>query len=180
MEWLHSSMSAGAGGRRFPNDTEFGENFKNFSQYGRGYTRYVLLRLEEEFGHKERVDLTNATIEHIMPQTMTREWETEVGVNAESVHTRLKDTFGNLSLTGYNTELGNLPFRAKKAKLANTHVELNRFVLDQERWNETAIMRRAESLFSTATALWVGPIAPTSSATSTAEAKVEEPTDPPQ
>jgi hypothetical protein len=51
-------MSAGAGGRRFPNDAEFGENFKNFAQYGRGYTRYVLLRLEEAFGHKERVDLS--------------------------------------------------------------------------------------------------------------------------
>ena len=158
VEWLHTSMSAGAGGRRFPNDIEFGENFKNFAQYGRGYTRYVLLQLEEAFGHKERVDLSNATIEHLMPQTMTNEWETEVGSHADSVHARFKDTFGNLSLTGYNTELGNLPFQEKKTKLANTHIELNRFVLEQNRWGEEEIVRRAETMFKTAIKVWPGPI----------------------
>ena len=160
-DWLHASMSGGAGGRRFPNDAEFGENFKKFAQYGRGYTRYVLLRLEEAFGHKERVDLSNATIEHLMPQTMTTEWEHEVGLHADSVHARLKDTFGNLSLTGYNTELGNLPFREKKAMLSNTHIELNRFVIEQERWDEDAITRRAEAMFVTALSLWPGPVVPT-------------------
>jgi hypothetical protein len=156
--WLHASMSAGAGGRRFPSDIEFRENFKNFAQYGRGYTRYVLLRLEEAFGHKERVDLTNATIEHLMPQTMTDWWKAEVGPHADSVHARLKDTLGNLSLTGYNTELGNLPFPEKKAKLANTHIELNRFVLDQDSWGEQEIAKRAEAMFKTAIKLWPGPI----------------------
>jgi uncharacterized protein with ParB-like and HNH nuclease domain len=156
--WLHTSMSAGTGGRRFPSDREFGESFQSFPQYGRGYTRYVLLRLEEAFGHKERVDLSNATIEHILPQTMTIEWEEEVGPHAESVHARLKDTFGNLSLTSYNTELGNLPFSEKKLKLANTHIELNRFVLDQERWDEGSIQKRAEAMFKTAVSLWPGPV----------------------
>ncbi|MCX5479207.1 DUF262 domain-containing protein [Kaistia geumhonensis] len=173
VSWLHVAMSTGAGGRRFPNDAEFGENFKNFAQYGRGYTRYVLLRLEEAFGHRERVDLTNATIEHIMPQTMTAEWENEIGLHADSVHARLKDTFGNLSLTAYNTELGNLPFREKKAKLANTHIELNRFVLDRAQWDETAIKHRAETLFSKAEALWRGPIESTAAATPMPEAKAE-------
>lgn len=173
VDWLHASISAGAGGRRFPNDAEFGENFKNFPQYGRGYTRFVLLRLEEAFGHKERVDLSNATIEHLMPQTMTKEWEDEVGPLADSVHARLKDTFGNLSLTGYNTELGNLPFREKKAKLATTHIELNRFVLSQERWDEDAISCRAQMLFETATELWPGPMAPANPVLAPAEADNE-------
>ena len=158
VDWLLASMSAGNGGRRFPNDTEFGDKFRNSVQYGRGYTRYVLLRLEEAFGHKERVDLTNTTIEHIMPQTMTQEWEEEVGPHADSVHTSLKDTFGNLSLTGYNTELGNLPFSEKKSRLANTHIELNRFALEQDRWDEKAIKRRAEVMFATAVSLWPGPL----------------------
>lgn len=175
VDWLHTSMSTGAGGRRFPNDAEFGENFRNFAQYGRGYTRYVLLRLEEAFGHKERVDLSSATIEHLMPQTMTTEWENEIGPYAESVHTRLKDTFGNLSLTGYNTELGNLPFREKKAKLANTHIELNRFVLEQERWDEGAITKRAEAMFAIAVSLWPGPVAPTTSALAAADTLIQEP-----
>lgn len=166
VDWLWASMSAGAGGRRFPNDAEFGENFKNFPQYGRGYTRYVLLQLEESFRHKEHVDLNNATIEHIMPQTITDEWENEIGPSAKSIHARLKDTFGNLSLTGYNAELGNLPFHEKKMKLANTHIELNRSVLEQDIWNENAIISRAEKLFAIAVSLWPGPLAGESGASS--------------
>lgn len=158
VQWLQSAMSSGSGGSRFPNNSEFGEKFKNYAQYGRGYTRYVLLRLEEYFGHKERVDLTDVTIEHILPQTMTNEWRSEIGPQADAVHERLKDTFGNLSLTGYNTELGNLSFQDKKEKLANTHIELNRLVLDQERWDEAAINRRAEALFKIASTLWPEPI----------------------
>jgi hypothetical protein len=157
VDWLHTSMSTGAGGRRFPNDLEFGDSFKRFSQYGRGYTRYVLLRLEEAFGHKERVDLNNATIEHVMPQTLTVEWQNEIGEQAESMHTQLKDTFGNLSLTGYNAELGNLPFKEKKEKLKNTHIELNRFILEQDKWNVETIEKRAEALLTVAISLWPGP-----------------------
>ena len=158
LDWLQNSISVGSGGRRFPNNAEFGDKFRNFPQYGRGSTRYILLKLEETFGHKEHVDLSNATIKHIMPQTITNEWEAEIGSHAEAVHAALIDTFGNLSLTGYNAELGNLPFQAKKAKLVNTHIELNRFVLEQDRWGEKEIHDRAEILFQMALKLWPSPI----------------------
>lgn len=156
--WLRNSISAGAGGRRFPSDTEFGEKFRTFPQYGRGSTRYVLLKLEQAFNHKERVDLSTATIEHLMPQTMTPEWDAEVGLRSQVVHATLVDTFGNLSLTGYNAELGNLSFQAKKKKLANTHIELNRFILEQDQWSEKEIMARSALLLKAAIELWPGPI----------------------
>ncbi|GHE78762.1 hypothetical protein GCM10019059_41820 [Camelimonas fluminis] len=161
--WLHKAMSSGGGltgGRRFPTDSEFSDHFRKSPQYGRGYTRYILFRLEEAFGHKESVNLESATIEHVMPQTMTPQWKAEVGQDCDEVHNLLKDTFGNLSLTAYNTELGNLPFEEKKARLANTHIELNRFMLAQDRWNRDAIERRAEELFAIANRLWIGPAAP--------------------
>jgi hypothetical protein len=76
--------------------------------------------------------------------------------------TGAKDTFGNLSLTGYNTELGNPPFGEKKEKLANTHVELNRFVLEQERWGEEEIyarLRRARAaLIEELVHVWITPL----------------------
>lgn len=156
--WLHTSMSAGAGGRRFPNDSEFGNSFRSLKQYGRGLTRFVLCRLEYSFEHKERVELKNATIEHIMPQTITDRWIAEIGPDALDVHSRLIDTFGNLTLTGYNTELGNLPFADKKAKLETTHIELNRSVLKQEAWREAEILSRANAMFDIAINLWPGPL----------------------
>ena len=39
--WLLSSMSAGASGRRFPTDQEFSELFTRQPQYGRGSTRFI-------------------------------------------------------------------------------------------------------------------------------------------
>lgn len=159
--WLHKAMSSGGGltgGRRFPSDSEFSDHFRKQPQYGRGYTRFILLRLEEAFGHKETVNLSNATIEHFMPQTMTPEWEAEIGPDHAEVHNLLKDTFGNLSLTAYNTEMGNLPFNEKKTRLANTHIELNRSILAHDRWNREAIERRADELFATANRLWIGPV----------------------
>ncbi|MFZ1010848.1 MAG: DUF262 domain-containing protein [Candidatus Sulfotelmatobacter sp.] len=163
--WLLETMSNGGGGRRFPTDTEFAEAFKNQPQYGRGATRFVLSHLERSFEHKEAVDLATATIEHVLPQTLTDEWRQtltdqwriELGHNAESIHTKYVDTFGNLTLTAYNAELGNLPFAEKKEKLQNTHIELNRWILDQSTWNESQIAQRAETLLNKAKMIWPGP-----------------------
>lgn len=156
--WLHTLMSSGGSGRRFPTDAEFGDAFKNQPQYGRGTTRFILYQLEESFEHKEPVDLTTATIEHVLPQTLTAEWKAELGDKPDEKHARLVDTFGNLTLTGYNPELGNIPFASKKEKLQNTHIELNRWILAQAKWGESEILSRASALLDTAKSLWPGPL----------------------
>ena len=158
-KWLHSIMSSGNGGRRFPSDDEFGEAFKSQMQYGRGSTRYILIRLERDFSHKEPVDLSGATIEHIMPQTLSDAWKEVLGSEAGAVHEKYCDTFGNLSLTGYNSELGNLSFDLKKQKLDNTHIDLNKWILEQNTWNKENIIKRAELLFDRAVKIWIGPLA---------------------
>jgi hypothetical protein len=80
----------------------------------------------------------------------------ELGTDAREKHGRLVGTLGNLTLTGYNAELGNLSFADKKSKLSNTHIELNRWILDQPNWREEEIAERAEKLLSKAKELWVG------------------------
>lgn len=129
--WLQRSLASSSGNARFPKDAEFASAFMSQPQYGRGTTRFILCRLERSFNHKETVDLSTATIEHIMPQTLNQEWKDELGLDAENVHSTLINTFGNLTLTGYNSELGNLPFSDKKSQLKNTHIELNRWILEQ-------------------------------------------------
>jgi uncharacterized protein with ParB-like and HNH nuclease domain len=156
-KWLHDSMAAGSGGRRFPKDAEFAEAFLTHSQYKRGSTRFILCRLEKSFEHKEAVDLTTTTIEHILPQSLSPEWKNELGTNAEEIHATLIDTFGNLTLTAYNAELGNLPFADKKAKLENTHIELNRWILQKKNWRATEIETRAKYLLRKANQIWFGP-----------------------
>ena len=156
--WLHTQMSSGSGGRRFPSDTEFSDAFKNQPQYGRGATRFILCRLEQSFGHKETVDLMSTTIEHVLPQTLSSAWITELGENAKEIHARLEGTMGNLTLTGYNSELGNLPFSLKKEKLGNTHIELTRGVLKQPAWGQREIVERADQLLTISKHLWSGPL----------------------
>jgi uncharacterized protein with ParB-like and HNH nuclease domain len=156
-EWLKAEMDRGGGGRRFPADAEFLEALKSQPQYGRGATRYVLRSIEESYGHKEQVDLSSATVEHILPQTMSNEWIEALGVRAKEIHNLLVHTLGNLTLTGYNSELGNLSFAKKKEKLFNTHIELNRWVLEQDQWTEEEIASRAKLLAQKAISLWPGP-----------------------
>lgn len=157
VQWLHSSMSSGGVGRRFPKDSEFATAFMDQPQYGRGTTRFLLCRLENSFQHKEPVDLSTSTIEHILPQTLTQDWKNELGPDSETVHANLVNTFGNLTLTGYNTELGNLSFVEKTAKLKNTHIELNRWILQQPNWRAVEITERAKALLLKANELWPGP-----------------------
>jgi uncharacterized protein with ParB-like and HNH nuclease domain len=160
-EWLRASLSAGAGGRRFPSDAEFDEAFKNQPQYGRGATRFILCHLEQAFGHKEPVDLESTTIEHVLPQTPSDAWFQELGPNAAEIHLTLVNTIGNLTLTGYNAELSNLSFAEKKGKLKSTHIELNRWILEQSNWGPSQIRDRSDRLLKTAKELWAGPIATT-------------------
>jgi uncharacterized protein with ParB-like and HNH nuclease domain len=157
-KWLHDAMAYGTGNRRFPKDAEFAEAFLNHPQYGRGTTRFILIRLEKSFDHKEEVDLSKATIEHLLPQSLSPEWKTELGANAREIHTTLINTFGNLTLTAYNPELGNLPFADKKAKLENTHIELNRWILQQEHWRAIEIEKRANYLLRKANQIWAAPV----------------------
>jgi hypothetical protein len=88
---------------------------------------------------------------------LTAEWILELGEEPEVKKARHGHTFGNLTLTAYNSELGNIPFAAKKLKLQTTHIELNRWVLVQEKWGESEIMERSEILYKMAEAVWVGP-----------------------
>lgn len=157
-QWLHDVMTSGSGGRRFPKDVEFGEAFLNHSQYRRGTTRFILCRLEKSYAHKENVDLSTATIEHILPQSLSPVWKKELGENSEEIHATLIDTFGDLTLTAYNSELGNLPFSEKKGKLENTHIELNRWILQQNNWRAEEIKERAAKLLIKAKQIWIGPL----------------------
>jgi Protein of unknown function (DUF1524) len=158
VQWLHRSLSASGGTSRFPKDTEFATAFLTQPQYGRGSTRFILCRLEKSFQHKETVDLSTATIEHILPQTLTQEWKEALGAEPEKVHTDLVNVFGNLTLTSYNSELSNLPFLEKKSKLENTHIELNRWVLQQTSWGMPEIEKRAKILLDIANKIWLAPL----------------------
>jgi uncharacterized protein with ParB-like and HNH nuclease domain len=153
-DWLGKSLYAFVGNQRFPRDEEFKTAFKTQAQYGRGTTKFVLSQLEKSFFHKETVDLSVTTIEHVLPQTLTSAWKLELGESSENEHELLVGTMGNLTLTGYNSEASNSSFEEKQAVLSTTHIELNRWILDQQKWGRVEIELRATMLFDRAKEIW--------------------------
>jgi len=145
------------GGSRCPDDETFVEALATEPLYStaekKTRLRLILERLERSFGHKELVDLGGATIEHVLPQEMTAEWERELGDDVgqadQSMH-----TLGNLTLTGYNSELSNKSYAAKRAELLKSHFELNRHFSDIERWTLGAIRDRGRALAEQALKVW--------------------------
>lgn len=146
------------GGKRCPNDKMFSDSLISLPLYAtakRGTRlRIILERLEESFDHREPADLSNAQIEHVMPQTLTAQWIEELGKNAQEHHARLLHTIGNLTLTGYNPDLSNRPYAEKRELLSQSHFELNRYFEDAEHWDPAAIGNRAKAIADRAIAIW--------------------------
>ena len=127
--------------------------------------RLILEELEKSFGHKEQVDISNPTtiqIEHIMPQKLTQDWKTMLGERSAEIHETYVHSLGNLTLTGYNRELGAKSFDDKKAEYAKhgSNLELNKFVLEQEQWTEAEIAERAKQLAARFIDIWPRPDTP--------------------
>ncbi|GAA9030644.1 hypothetical protein Taitung21_12490 [Helicobacter pylori] len=99
--------------QRFPNNDEFRNLFIKIDFYNFQKKKYFFERLEN-FDRKERVPTHEYTIEHIMPQELTEEWERDLGENFQEIHDKYLHTIGNLTLTGYNPEYSNNSFQKKK------------------------------------------------------------------
>ena len=89
-----------------------------------------------------------------MPQSLTDAWTSHLGADAEEDHEELLHTLGNLTLTGYNSELGNSSFDEKKTHFAKSNLALNRYFDGIQVWTAEEIERRAEVLADSAIALW--------------------------
>jgi predicted transport protein len=100
------------------------------------------------------VNLEELQIEHVMPQTLTHWWEMHLGENWEFVHETLLDTLGNLTLTGYNSELSNSDFEEKKSWYRDSHIKLNAHFSEIETWREADIKLRAQELASQCLNIW--------------------------
>lgn len=149
------------GYRRFPNDIEFKRELQIKDVYNFRSRNYLLESLEN-FNRKELVNAENYTIEHILPQNPNTpiEWQQELGENWEKIKEKYLHTIGNLSLTGYNSELSDRPFSDKKTIEGGFNTSplfLNESVRVEPTWDETAIKNRAGKLSDRAIKVWNRP-----------------------
>ncbi|MGL2708075.1 GmrSD restriction endonuclease domain-containing protein [Helicobacter pylori] len=145
--------------QRFPNNDEFKKLFITIDFYHFQKREYFLERLEN-FERKERVYAHEYTTEHIMPQTLEKEWERDLGENFQAIHDKYLHTIGNLTLTGYNPEYSNKSFQEKRDMekgFKQSPLKLNQSLKDLESFGEKEIEKRANDLADWALKIWTYP-----------------------
>ena len=151
--------------RGWPDDTTFFARLVDFPIYRRESKkcRLILERLEESYGHKEKVDVSTLSIEHVMPQTIDKgkfgkAWQAVLGDEWRSIHERRLHTLGNLTLSGYNPALSNRTFAEKKLELAKSNLVLNRWFDKVAVWAASQIEDRTNRLAQEIGKLWPRPV----------------------
>ncbi len=149
--------------RAFPTDEEFKSKLIMKDVYKLRIRNYLLEAFENQ-NHKETISIVRDgyTIEHIMPQNpdLKPEWQAMLGENWQDVQKRYLHTIGNLTLTGYNSELSDNPFEVKQNMLGgfkSSHIRLNEPLGDLPKWDEEEILKRATALAEQASAIWEYP-----------------------
>lgn len=146
---------------RYPPDSEFKKSFINKDVYNFTRRNYLLRKLENYERSKEPIKVSDYTVEHVMPQTLTEAWEQTLGKDFQRIHEVWLHKIGNLTLTGYNPEYSNRPFEEKRDMpekgLRYSPLHLNQSFTSTEQWNEDAIIARAEKLAKKACEIWIYP-----------------------
>lgn len=156
LQSLKVAFSRMSGTQRFPSNDEFQLAFQTKDVYNLRTRNYLLLKLEN-YERKELVKDGEYTIEHVMPQSLSDEWQAELGENWAEVHEKYLHTIGNLTLTAYNPELSNSIFKDKqeiRGGFGDSPLYLNRSLAQADRWNEVAIVKRAVMHSEKALNIW--------------------------
>jgi hypothetical protein len=154
-------------GRGWPSDRDLVRRLHEFPIYRREpeKCRLILDRLEESYGHKEKVDRSTLTIEHVLPQTIDEAaagamWKEALGADWFHVQQRWVHSLGNLTLTGYNSEMSNSAYATKKKALVASNLLLNSYFKELEHWDAKTIEIRGQALAEEVCALWPNPRQP--------------------
>lgn len=151
----------------FPSDEEIATEFAARQVYKMPTSQrtFIIERLENQ-DSVERHDIIkdlaekNITIEHIMPQTLSEKWKTDLGSDWERIHQQYLHTMANLTLTGYNSQYSNLSFDEKRDMengFRDSAYRLNNDVKNCVQWTEKEILKRQQTLLKVIFKLWPMP-----------------------
>lgn len=158
LESFYAAMQLKDSYRKFPTDDEFKRELMLKDVYNFRSRNYLLRKLEN-YNRKEKVDVQNYTIEHILPQNknLSKEWKDMLGENWSDIQKEYLHTIGNLTLTGYNPELSDKPFTEKRdmeGGFRDSPIRLNRDIAELEKWTKEEIIDRAKSIAEKSVKVW--------------------------
>lgn len=155
---LKVALARSAKGAEFPDDAAFLHALTTQDLYGRRNLKFLLERLTN--AGKEKVQTENLTIEHVLPQkaALAPEWQAMLGPDWRVEQARCLHKLGNLTLTGFNSELEARPFKEKKNHpdwgYVNSPVWLSKSIASEGKWGPIEIEKRGTLLAERALKLW--------------------------
>lgn len=166
-KFIYALLSKKESGR-FPDDEEFKAALAAKQVYQmRGKYKVYLFERFENFGTVEtkdvytHLDKNTYTIEHIMPQHLTPAWTEELGANYAEIHETWLHRLANLTLTGYNPNLGNKPFEEKRDAEEGGYrasgLKMNQKIAAKTSWGLAELEERSEEMTALAGKIWFFP-----------------------
>jgi hypothetical protein len=145
-------------GKEFPANEEFRLALTTADLYHRRTCFYMLERLTNS--GKEKSALNGLSIEHVLPQKteLSDEWKTMLGEQWREIQQAWLHRLGNLTLSGFNSELQAAPFQKKRdlkpGGYADSSVWLNLELAKLDRWTPMEMEARSQRLARLALKVW--------------------------
>ena len=143
-----------------PSDQEFQSAFTTLTASNNNIARYYLREINTKLtspGNKYGAELIvnpseeQVTLEHIMPQTLSKDWKVK-----EEVKKDYCKRIGNLTLLDrkLNSSAGNVPFEQKKALFSKSDILITREVAQAVTWGPEEIEQRQVAFAKIAIKIW--------------------------
>ena len=148
----------------FPSDNKIRGELLTHDFYKENDIKHYILEELENSLRKTPLDTSNYHIEHIMPQTLSKSWYDELGVNADDINYDYGNTIGNLTLLNKsaNISVSNNSFHEKVNKkdigYKYSDIRLSDDVIKSKVWNEHSIKERSSKLAELIIDIWYYPI----------------------
>lgn len=145
---------------RFPNDEEFKLALQ--SKVNISYAKALLYKMEYKETRNIFVDISKITIEHVLPQSLSKEWIEYLDGEEEAakIHNTYLNCIGNLAMLSgsYNSSNSNKPWSFKKDILSQAQFMLTQRIASNEEWKENEIKDRNIELSEKAIKYISGPL----------------------
>ena len=166
-KFIYALLSKKESGR-FPTVNEFRTALseKQIYQMRGKYKAYLFERLENHGTIETKdvyvhLDNKTYTIEHIMPQHLSPEWNEALGKDAAEIHSVWLHRLANLTLTGYNPSLSNKSFVDKRdckiVRYKDSGIRMNQLLSKYKKWGVAELKSRNEYLLDLAMQIWEYP-----------------------
>ncbi|MDR2905811.1 MAG: DUF262 domain-containing HNH endonuclease family protein [Helicobacteraceae bacterium] len=146
---------------RFPDDEEFKKHL--ISNVNPSYAKVLLLKIEENETRNIPVDISEVTVEHLMPQTLTDWWKSNLRgeAEAERIYSEYINCIGNLTLVSksYNSAMSNKPWGDKLECLKDVQFIVTSKIADEyTHWTKESIIKRSNIMADRAISAITSPL----------------------